>query len=116
MIETFKDKQIDEIRLNFSDPWPKKRHEKRRLTSKQFLKFYSNILKDKGKIIFKTDNLDLFNYSLDSFKENGWELLVINNDYPLTHNQYDVPTEYEIKFRNEGIKINYLEARKGDLK
>lgn len=102
--------KIDIIRLNFSDPWPRKKHEKRRLTSKIFLQIYKKLLKEDGKIIFKTDNKPLFDFSVESFKENGYKLLNVNYDYSLTISQNDYPTEYEKKFRDNGDSIYYLEA------
>ena len=72
LIEDIFDKEVDLIYLNFSDPWPKDRHAKRRLTSPRFLEKYSNIFKNKNKIIMKTDNIDLFNYSVESLKDYGF--------------------------------------------
>ncbi len=112
MLNVFMEKEVDIIRLNFSDPWPKKKHAERRLTSKKFLDLYKKILKDEGRIIFKTDNVDLFDFSLASFKENDWDINEVNRNYPLTENKDDVPTEYEKKFRKEGKPIYYLEAIK----
>ena len=114
MLNIFDTKEIDVIRLNFSDPWPKSRHEDRRLTSPEFLKMYNNILNDDGCVIFKTDNREFFDYSVETFKENGWILEDVNYDYPLTNNNEDVPTEYEKKFRSLGQPIHYLKAVKGE--
>lgn len=105
------DKEIDTIYLNFSDPWPKNRTEKRRLTSDIFLKLYENTFKNKKRIVMKTDNIGLFSYSLVSLSEFGYTLKNVsldlaNSDIP------NIPTEYETKFMNEGIRINYLEAEK----
>lgn len=111
LIEEIFDKEIDLIYLNFSDPWPKERHTKRRLTSREFLLRYDKIFRNDKKIIMKTDNLDLFNFSLDSLKEYGY-----NIDYQTydLHKDKDniITTEYEDKFTSMGIKINYLEASK----
>lgn len=112
MLNIFNSKEIDVIRLNFSDPWPKARHEGRRLTSFAFLEMYKRILNDDGKIVFKTDNRDLFDYSVESFKENGFKIETVNYDYPLTFNKDDVPTEYEKKFRNLNQKIFYMSVNK----
>ncbi len=104
-------KEIDTIYLNFSDPWPKKRHSSRRLTSEIFLKIYDNIFKNKKKIIMKTDNLILFQSSLVSLSNYGYILKDVNLDLKNS----DVPnviTEYEAKFMAEGVKINYLVAEK----
>ena len=103
---------IDKLFLNFSDPWPKKRHEKRRLTYKTFLDEYKTILKSNGEIIMKTDNIDLFNYSIESFTSNGFILKQINFDYDGLDTN-DVMTEYERFFRDEGTKINKLVAKVG---
>ncbi len=104
-------REIDTIYLNFSDPWPKERHAKRRLTSQLFLNIYNNIFKDTKKIIMKTDNIDLFNYSLESLKENGYEIVFKTNDLDCLDKD-NIMTEYESKFYNKGIKINKLEAVK----
>lgn len=111
LIEDIFDKEIDLIYLNFSDPWPKDRHAKRRLTSPRFLEKYSNIFKSKNKIIMKTDNIDLFNYSVESLKDYGYTIDYLTNDL---HKDKDniITTEYEDKFINKGVKINFLEATK----
>ena len=93
------DGEVDKIFLNFSDPWPKKRHERKRLTYKTFLEKYERLLAGKGIICMKTDNRALFDFSLESFEENGWKLRNVDFDYPLTENKDDVPTEYERRFR-----------------
>ena len=116
MLSIFDTKEIDVIRLNFSDPWPKSRHEDRRLTSPEFLNMYHNILNDDGYIAFKTDNREFFDYSVESFKENKWEVDDINYTYPLTDNTSDVPTEYERKFRALGTPINFIRVVKGEKK
>lgn len=103
--------KVEVIYLNFSDPWPKARHEKRRLTSENFLKLYDNFFKDKCIIIQKTDNDDLFQYSVESIKNYGYNLEEISYDLHST----DIPnikTEYEEKFSNMGVKIKYLKATK----
>lgn len=105
------DKEIDTIYLNFSDPWPKERHAKRRLTSPIFLNIYDKIFKNKNRIIMKTDNIDLFNYSLDSLANYGYGIVYKNNNLDcLSHD--NIMTEYEKKFYNKGIKINKLEVIK----
>lgn len=98
--------EVAEIYLNFSDPWPKDRHAKRRLTSRQFLARYDEILADDGKVIFKTDNRGLFDFSLEEVKEAGWILDYATFD--LHHSEYlngNVMTEYEEKFVNLGNPI-----------
>ena len=111
LIEEIFDKEIDVIYLNFSDPWPKDRHAKRRLTSPRFLARYDKIFRGTSRIIQKTDNLPLFEYSLESLKEYGYNIDYVSYDL---HSDKDniITTEYEDKFTNMGIKINYLEASK----
>ena len=111
LIEDVFDKEIDLIYLNFSDPWPKERHAKRRLTSTRFLARYDNIFRGDNHIIMKTENLDLFNYSVDSLKEYGYTINEISNDL---HKEKDniITTEYEDKFTSKGMKINYFAASK----
>ena len=105
------DHEITSLYLNFSDPWPKKKHAKRRLTSPRFLERYSKIFRGNNKIIMKTDNIDLFNYSVESLKEYGYNIDYLTNDL---HSDKDniITTEYEDKFTSKGIKINYFEATK----
>ena len=104
----FKDESLDCIYLNFSDPWPKARHTKRRLTYKYFLDKYYSLLKKGGKIIMKTDNLGLFEYSLESIKEhNKFKLVEYTFDYEFDGSK-DGMSEYERKFRELGTKINRL--------
>ena len=93
--------------LNFSDPWPKKRHAKRRLTSNNFLLEYYRILKKGAKLIFKTDNLDLFTYSIEMIKESPFKLVEANYSYD-GKDPFDACTEYEANFRNEGQPIYRL--------
>lgn len=105
------DHEISTIYLNFSDPWPKKRTEKRRLTSDIFLKIYDNVFKDNKKIIMKTDNIILFASSIVSLSLYGYIIKEVNLDLANS----DIPnikTEYETKFMEKGFKINYLVAEK----
>lgn len=105
------DKEIDTLYLNFSDPWPKTRHAKRRLTSPIFLNLYTKIFASENKIIQKTDNLGLFAYSLETLNNFGYKFEKVSLDL---HSE-DIPnikTEYETKFASQGIKINYLKAKK----
>ncbi|MGN0394104.1 MAG: tRNA (guanosine(46)-N7)-methyltransferase TrmB [Coprococcus sp.] len=107
----FDTNEVDRIYLNFSDPWPKDRHAKRRLTSTHFLGLYDNILTPSGRIIFKTDNIDLFNFSLEQIPEAGWIIENYTND--LHHSEYNegnIMTEYEAKFSAMGTPINRLVA------
>ena len=103
--------EIDMIYLNFSDPWPKDRHAKRRLTSPVFLNIYDKIFKNEGHIIMKTDNINLFNYSLESLEENGYVIKNMTNDLDC-FKEDNIMTEYERKFNKLGIKINRLEGIK----
>ena len=104
-------KEIDTVYLNFSDPWPKKRHAKRRLTSDVFLKLYDNIYSGISHIIMNTDNIILFSSSLVTLSNYGYHFKRVSLD--LEHEDIDnVVTEYENKFMNLGIKINYLDAYK----
>ena len=107
MTPTIKDDSVEGIFLNFSDPWPKKRHTKRRLTSNTFLLEYYRILKSGGKLIFKTDNLDLFNYSLEVIKESSFKLVSADYDYD-GKDTFDALTEYEKNFRELGQPIYRL--------
>ena len=107
IMPNIKDDSVEGIFLNFSDPWPKKRHAKRRLTSNSFLSEYFRILKSGGKLIFKTDNLDLFNYSLEVIKESSFKLVDANYDYDGKDN-FDALTEYEKSFRELGQPIYRL--------
>jgi len=103
--------KVDIIYLNFSDPWPKDRHEKRRLTSPNFLKLYDSFFKEKCILIQKTDNDNLFQYSVNSIKDYGYTIEEISYDLHTT----DIPnimTEYEEKFSSMGVKIKYLKAIK----
>lgn len=111
-VEELFEKEIDKIYLNFSDPWPKERHAKRRLTSPIFLNKYDKILKEnKGYIEMKTDNIDLFQFSLESLKNHGYEITYITNDLH-QESGWNIMTEYEKKFAAQNIKINKLVAKK----
>ena len=85
--EVFDKDEVDRIYLNFSDPWPKDRHAKRRLTSTRFLERYDNILTPEGRVMFKTDNKDLFDFSLEQVEEAGW--ILENHTYDLHHSEYN---------------------------
>ncbi len=102
-IEELFDKEISKIYLNFSDPWPKKRHVKRRLSSTEFLKKYDNIFKSEKIIEMKTDNDDLYEYSIESFTNNGYEVIKTDTNY---FDKYT--TEYEDKFIGLGKNINHI--------
>ena len=101
----FAEDEIDVIHLNFSDPWPKKRQTKRRLTYGTFLDSYRKILKEDGLVIMKTDNAKLFEYSLVSFGDNGWHLEEVSVDYRREPHDEDAITEYEASFMALGQPI-----------
>ena len=105
------DKEIDTIYLNFSDPWPKKRQTKRRLTSPNFLAAYENVFKHNKVIVMKTDNIDLYAYSIVSLNEYGYKIVDASLDLH-SRDVFNIMTEYELKFSQQGIKINYLKAIK----
>ncbi len=113
-IEDVFEKEIDRIYLNFSDPWPKARHARRRLTSPVFLEKYDTIFKGRKEIFQKTDNNDLFDFSMSSLKEAGYELKNVTRDLHAMPFEGNVMTEYEQKFQEMGIKINRLEAYKNE--
>lgn len=111
LAEIFPEKSIDRIYLNFSDPWPKSRHEKRRLTYRTFLEIYKKILKDGGAVFFKTDNRGLFDFSLEEFKSFGMRIEKLT--YDLHNSEYadgNVMTEYEKRFSSMGVPINRVEC------
>ena len=104
--EIFEAGEVDKIFLNFSDPWPKDRHANRRLTSPDFLNVYDIILKKDGVIEFKTDNIGLFEYSLDVVKDSKWKLDFCSFDFHSEkESEGNIMTEYEEKFSSQGNKI-----------
>ena len=108
--DVFADGSVDRIYLNFSDPWPKASHYKRRLTYRDFLEQYKRILKPGGAIFFKTDNRGLFDFSLEEFRECGFRLE--NLTYDLHNSEYaadNIMTEYERNFSAKGFSINRVE-------
>lgn len=112
--EVFETAEIEKIYLNFSDPWPKARHARRRLTSTRFLEQYEKVLQEKGIVEFKTDNRGLFEFSLESVQEANWTLLA--HSFDLHHdevlNKGNVMTEYEEKFSSMGNPIHKLIAQR----
>lgn len=108
--ELFVDGEVDRVYLNFSDPWPKTRHKKRRLTHESFLKQYAFVLKQKGQVHFKTDNQLLFEFSLNEFSACHWQLQNIRLDLYRCLPDDNVATEYELKFHEQGMPIYRLEA------
>ncbi|AZB43987.1 tRNA (guanosine(46)-N7)-methyltransferase TrmB [Bacillus sp. FJAT-42376] len=111
LTEIFDDGEVSRVYLNFSDPWPKKRHEKRRLTYKTFLSLYERLLKKGGDIHFKTDNQGLFEFSLRSFSEYGLLLTYVSLDLHESDFEGNIMTEYEEKFSNKGQRIYRCEAK-----
>lgn len=109
-IEEVFENEIEKVYLNFSDPWPKKRHSLRRLTSPIFLEKYDKIFKDKKTIIQKTDNRKLFEYSLWSFVEYGYKIDKISLDLYNDDIKDNIPTEYELKFTKLGQNIYMVEV------
>lgn len=109
--DIFDEEEIDNIYLPFSDPWPKVRHAKRRLTHELFLSQYQKILAPAGRIIFKTDNKDFYLWSKDSFLEHGWQILDESDDLKANPDN-DIPTEYEERYRRRGLPIYYLNLTK----
>ena len=106
------DKEVERVFLNFSDPWPKKRHHDRRLTSHIFLNKYENIFKKEKEIIQKTDNRDLFEYSVVSLSTFGYKIEDISLDLHNSDYEDIITTEYEKKFVAKGNNIYYLVAKK----
>ena len=114
LADVFAPGEVERIYLNFSDPWPKDRHAGRRLTSPQFMAVYNRFLTAEGRVEFKTDNRELFDYSLESIPEAGWKILA--STFDLHHDavmcEGNVMTEYETKFSAEGKPICKLIANR----
>lgn len=112
--DVFGTHEISKIYLNFSDPWPKDRHAKRRLTSKEFFARYNTILIPDGFVEFKTDNNMLFDFSLEQIPEAGWNIVAFTRDLhnDITMNVGNIMTEYEEKFSSKGNPINKLIANR----
>lgn len=110
LLDWFEPGEIKELYLNFSDPWPKARHAKRRLTHRNFLALYKQLLGEGGHLRFKTDNRALFDFSVEEFKEFGLQIIALS--YDLHHSEYENPvqTEYEQKFSALGTPINFCEV------
>ncbi|MBN6092966.1 tRNA (guanosine(46)-N7)-methyltransferase TrmB [Staphylococcus saprophyticus] len=107
----FKDGEVSRLYLNFSDPWPKKRHTKRRLTYQTYLALYKQVLKDDGEIHFKTDNRGLFAYSLESMSQFDMYFTKINLNLHEEDDEENIETEYERKFSDKGSRIYRMEAK-----
>lgn len=111
ILSFFAKHEVDRIYLNFSDPWPKKKHAEKRLTAHPFLNKYRHILKSGGEIHFKTDNQKLFEFSLHSLSNEGWQLRNITLDLHNSPFQADnIMTEYEERYVKQGLPIYRLEA------
>lgn len=108
--------EVDQVYLNFSDPWPKSRHEKRRLTSPSFLKNYEEVLIQEGEIHFKTDNQGLFEYSLSSFSKYGMILEQVWLDLHESDFEGNIMTEYEEKFSSRGQRIYRVVVKFPEMK
>ncbi|WP_434336951.1 tRNA (guanosine(46)-N7)-methyltransferase TrmB [Mesomycoplasma conjunctivae] len=103
--------KVDQIWLTFSDPWPKKKHAKRRLTHKNYLEIYKQLLTKDGKLRLKTDNDQFFEFSKESLLENGWKILYETIDIQQSYfAQTNIQTGYEKKWSQKNKNINYLEA------
>ena len=109
--EVFDSKEVDRLFINFSDPWPKARHAKRRLTNIRFLEKYKHFLKEEALIVFKTDNRPFFDYSIEEFKSANLDIISISYDLASENDIENIPTEYELKFMEKGVKINRLKAK-----
>ena len=111
VLMNLKDETVDDIFLNFSDPWPKKRHWKRRLSAPSYLDNYYRILKKGGKLIIKTDNVDLWAFTKEMMENSKFVLESITDNY-VDRDDFDAETEYEKSFREEGVAIHRLVVRK----
>jgi tRNA (guanine-N7-)-methyltransferase len=112
VIDEVFDKEVDVLYLNFSDPWPKKRHAKKRLTSEVFLNKYEKIFTGDNIIIMKTDNMGLFEYSLESLSNYGYIFEKVSLDLHNSDIENNIETEYEKKFSSKGNNIYYLRVKK----
>lgn len=109
--DAFASGEVDRFYLHFSDPWPKARHYKRRLTYRDFLQVYKQLLSPQGDLILKTDSKSLFEFSVDELKEQDWTIVEQSND--LHHSSWaetNITTEYEEKFAGKGMPIYFLRA------
>lgn len=112
LAEVFEKGEVDRIYLNFSDPWPPNKQRKRRLTHRNFLTVYNEILKEEGDLCFKTDNQRFFEWTLAEICQYGWLLQDISLDLHNSDFEGNIMTEYEEKFSSEGYRIYRLEARR----
>ena len=115
LMHIFPRESVDAIFLNFSDPWSKKGYAKRRLTHRRYIAMYMNLLKNGGTLRFKTDNVGLFDFSLEEIEAMGLTPTVVTRDLHSSEwNGDNIMTEYERSFSEQGMKINMLELRKPD--
>ncbi len=113
LLHIFERGSVDAIFLNFSDPWSKKGYAKRRLTHRRYLALYMNLLRDGGVLRFKTDNVGLFDFSLEEISAMGLEARIVTRDLHASEwNDGNIMTEYEENFSSQGVKINMLELVK----
>jgi tRNA (guanine-N7-)-methyltransferase len=113
LIRIFGEGTVDAIFLNFSDPWSKKGYAKRRLTHRRYLSVYMNLLREGGVLRFKTDNVGLFDFSLEEIEAIGLTPNIVTRDlHASEYNEGNIRTEYEENFSSQGIKINMLEVRR----
>ena len=111
LMQEIKDESLEGIFLNFSDPWPKKRHHKRRLTAMSYLDNYYRVLKKGARLVIKTDNADLFAFTLENIENSKFKVISKTDDYN-EFDEFDTMTEYEKSFRDEGVKINRIVLEK----
>ena len=111
LMVNIKDESIDGIFLNFSDPWPKKRHHKRRLTTESYVNNYYRVLKKGARLVIKTDNPDLFAFTLENVTDSQFKMIDKTDDYQ-EYDEFDTMTEYEKSFRDEGVPIHRLVLEK----
>lgn len=111
LINNLKDNSVESIFLNFSDPWPKKRHHKRRLTAQAYLNNYHRVLKSGGRLIIKTDNVDLFGFTLENLENTSFKVVSKTDNY-IDYDEFDTMTEYEQSFRDEGVPIHRIVLEK----
>ena len=113
LMHIFAPGSVDAIFLNFSDPWSKKGYAKRRLTHRRYLAMYMNLLRDGGVLRFKTDNVGLFDFSLEEIEAMGLTPTALTRDLHNSEwNEGNIMTEYETSFSEQGVKINMLEIKK----
>lgn len=110
LMDYFNENEVDKVYLNFSDPWPKNRHAKRRLTHSNFLSSYKQLLKENSIVEFKTDNRGLFEFSLISMNTYGMKFENLNLDVHDDESETNIRTEYEEKFSQRGHKIYWIQA------